>query len=243
MKTHSGAKRRFSITGSGKILRRKIGVNNFRRKKRGQTLREFGRHAASIRTHREAASPPDALLQVAGRTYDATNKGRGRNTPPTQEDHQAGEGSPRAPPQDIPPGERVGHARAAVRLRAPPRQEGRLPPPLDHAHQRRRAPARPELLAPDRRACRRPASRWTARCWPTSPCATTPRSARSRRRPRPRSGHSCQLSAVSVQPTPPRLCPAQPFDLAAHAEGQPEEIIGCGQAAPVCRRGYARISS
>jgi large subunit ribosomal protein L35 len=42
MKTHSGAKRRFSLTGSGKILRRKIGVNNFRRKKRGQTLREIG---------------------------------------------------------------------------------------------------------------------------------------------------------------------------------------------------------
>ena len=42
IKTHSGAKRRFSITGSGKIMRRKIGVNNFRRKKRGQTLREIG---------------------------------------------------------------------------------------------------------------------------------------------------------------------------------------------------------
>jgi len=41
IKTHSGAKRRFSVTGSGKIMRRKIGVNNFRRKKRGQTLREF----------------------------------------------------------------------------------------------------------------------------------------------------------------------------------------------------------
>ncbi len=41
IKTHSGAKRRFSISGSGKIMRRKIGVNNFRRKKRGQTLRDF----------------------------------------------------------------------------------------------------------------------------------------------------------------------------------------------------------
>ncbi len=39
MKTHSGAKARFKITGSGKILRRKIGANNFRRKKRGETLR------------------------------------------------------------------------------------------------------------------------------------------------------------------------------------------------------------
>ena len=39
MKTHSGAKSRIYVTGSGKFLRRKIGINNFRRKKRGETLR------------------------------------------------------------------------------------------------------------------------------------------------------------------------------------------------------------
>jgi large subunit ribosomal protein L35 len=41
MKTHSGAKARFKITGGGKIMRRKIGSNNMRRKKRGQTLRDM----------------------------------------------------------------------------------------------------------------------------------------------------------------------------------------------------------
>ena len=41
IKTHSGAKRRFYISGNGKFLRRKCNVNNFRRKKRGQTLRQF----------------------------------------------------------------------------------------------------------------------------------------------------------------------------------------------------------
>lgn len=41
MKTHSGAKSRFKITGTGKILRRKIGVNNMRRKKRGEILRQM----------------------------------------------------------------------------------------------------------------------------------------------------------------------------------------------------------
>jgi large subunit ribosomal protein L35 len=41
IKTHSGAKGRFYITGSGKILRRKCNVNNFRRKKRGETLRQL----------------------------------------------------------------------------------------------------------------------------------------------------------------------------------------------------------
>ncbi len=43
MKTHSGAKGRFYITGGGKVLRRKVAINNFRRKKRGETLRLFGR--------------------------------------------------------------------------------------------------------------------------------------------------------------------------------------------------------
>jgi len=33
MKTHKGAKARLSISGTGKLMRRKVGVNNFRRKK------------------------------------------------------------------------------------------------------------------------------------------------------------------------------------------------------------------
>jgi large subunit ribosomal protein L35 len=43
IKTHSGAKRRFYVSGSGKILRRKHHINNFRRKKRSATLRLFAR--------------------------------------------------------------------------------------------------------------------------------------------------------------------------------------------------------
>jgi large subunit ribosomal protein L35 len=43
MKTHSGAKGRFYLSGSGKIMRRKMHINNFRRKKRGETLRMFSR--------------------------------------------------------------------------------------------------------------------------------------------------------------------------------------------------------
>jgi large subunit ribosomal protein L35 len=46
MKTHSGAKGRFYVSGSGKILRRKMHINNFRRKKRGETLRLFSRKVA-----------------------------------------------------------------------------------------------------------------------------------------------------------------------------------------------------
>ena len=32
-KTHKGAKARLGISGTGKVMRRKVGVNNFRRKK------------------------------------------------------------------------------------------------------------------------------------------------------------------------------------------------------------------
>jgi len=46
MKTHSGSKGRFYVTGKGKILRRKMHINNFRRKKRGETLRLFSRKMA-----------------------------------------------------------------------------------------------------------------------------------------------------------------------------------------------------
>ena len=41
IKTHSGAKSRFYVSGSGKIMRRKCHINNARRKKRGGTLRLF----------------------------------------------------------------------------------------------------------------------------------------------------------------------------------------------------------
>jgi large subunit ribosomal protein L35 len=46
MKTHSGAKGRFYVTVKGKVLRRKININNFRRKKRGETLRQISRKLA-----------------------------------------------------------------------------------------------------------------------------------------------------------------------------------------------------
>jgi large subunit ribosomal protein L35 len=41
IKTHSGARGRFTVSGTGRILRRKSHINNYRRKKRGQTLRTF----------------------------------------------------------------------------------------------------------------------------------------------------------------------------------------------------------
>jgi ribosomal protein L35 len=47
MKTHSGAKSRFYVTSKGKFMRRRTNINNFRRKKRGETLRDFPRKVAA----------------------------------------------------------------------------------------------------------------------------------------------------------------------------------------------------
>ena len=41
LKTHKGAKARIKITGTGKLMRRKVGVNNFRRKKHLRTTGLF----------------------------------------------------------------------------------------------------------------------------------------------------------------------------------------------------------
>lgn len=40
-KTHKGAKARLGMSGTGKIMRRKIGVNNFRRKKARRAKQQF----------------------------------------------------------------------------------------------------------------------------------------------------------------------------------------------------------
>lgn len=42
IKTHSGAKRRFYVTGRGKLMHRKCHLSHLRRKKRPGTLRLLG---------------------------------------------------------------------------------------------------------------------------------------------------------------------------------------------------------
>ena len=41
LKTHKGAKARLGISGTGKIMRRKIAVNNYRRKKARRAKGQF----------------------------------------------------------------------------------------------------------------------------------------------------------------------------------------------------------
>jgi len=53
LKTHSGVKRRFRVSGGGKIMRRKSHINNARRKKRRAVKSEFHTMQAVHRSFRQ----------------------------------------------------------------------------------------------------------------------------------------------------------------------------------------------
>ena len=53
LKTHSGVKRRFRVSGGGKIMRRKSHINNARRKKRRAVKGEFHTMQAVHRSYRQ----------------------------------------------------------------------------------------------------------------------------------------------------------------------------------------------
>ena len=47
MKTHSGASKRFKITATGKVMRRKAGMNHLLEKKPSKVTRRLNRKAAA----------------------------------------------------------------------------------------------------------------------------------------------------------------------------------------------------
>jgi large subunit ribosomal protein L35 len=59
LKTHKGAKARLGITGTGKITRRKIAVNNYRRKKTRRAKAPFDEMMV---VHPSVAKPLRRLL-------------------------------------------------------------------------------------------------------------------------------------------------------------------------------------
>ena len=53
MKTHSGAKKRFKVTGSGKIMRRRNNRSHINRKKSASRLRRLAREGEVTAADRE----------------------------------------------------------------------------------------------------------------------------------------------------------------------------------------------
>ena len=54
LKTHKGAKARFHITGSGKIMQGKIGKSHLRRKKPGRITRMFDKNSVTSPANRKS---------------------------------------------------------------------------------------------------------------------------------------------------------------------------------------------
>ena len=50
MKSHSGASKRFKVTGSGKIMRKKAGKSHILTKKRSKRKRKLGKHVSVDKT-------------------------------------------------------------------------------------------------------------------------------------------------------------------------------------------------
>ena len=149
MKTHRGAAKRFKVTGTGKILRRKAFRAHMLEKKSSVRTRRLAR---ASRGHRRRQAQVKRLLgplaQLAASSSHATTSrqkgdlhGQGQACRPRQEAPprrpRAGQGVLRQQEPLLPVRQRAGHALPAVRLPRPAGPQGRLPPALDPAHQRR----------------------------------------------------------------------------------------------------------
>ena len=148
----------------------------------------YGLRASSVNgrsAHRSTPIQARSLKSVAEAGHDHAES-QTRNSPPRQAQEAARPRQGLLPDQEQAVSRRQGSGRhgAQVRLRRPPEQEARF---------RRlwvvriNAAAREnglDLLAVDDAASRPPASRSTARCWPTWPCPSRRRSPRSPRKAR-----------------------------------------------------------
>src|ERR1700749_1131408 len=80
------------------------------------------------------------LSHAQGKTWEQAHR-------EAQEDSRSGEGISRHEVEALPLGQRVGRARAEVRLHGAQAEEARLPKPLDRPHRSGSARQRSELLA------------------------------------------------------------------------------------------------
>ena len=170
----------------GKIVRRKAFRNHILEKKSSTRTRRLGREAevaAGRRARRSSAcsASSSAACRTRPRTRKEHSMARVKRAVHGKKHRRAVLEQARATTATRAAAtvrQRAGHALAAVRVPRPPGAQGRLPPAVDPAHQRRRPPARHELQPLHHRPAARPGSRSTARSSPTSPSPTPRRSPR-----------------------------------------------------------------
>ena len=175
MKTHSGAKKRFRKTGTGKLRARHSFTSHNLGKKSAKRKRHLGRPGRGGQGG-PASGSRGCCTSEPGQAFSS----RAQEAP---RDARAGQGLPRPGLEELQARQGGPAQGRLLRLPRPAQPQARLPPAVDRAHQRRR-PAGGHVLQPvHARPEARPASSSTARCWPTSPCATPRRSDVLPRRP------------------------------------------------------------
>ena len=191
MKTDKGAAKRIKVTGSGKLRRRHAFLNHILEKKSADRKRRLGNESDVAPADRRPGQAPARQLTRRHRPVPAPRpKGapmaRVKRAVHGKKHRRAvlerAQGYYGNKSRQLPLRQRAGHALAGLRLPRPPGPQGRLPPAVDPAHQRRRPAARDELQPLHRRAQGWPRSRSTARSSPTWRSPTRPRSVPGRRR-------------------------------------------------------------
>ena len=145
-KTHSGAKKRFKVTGAGKILRRRAMKSHILEKKSPKRKRSFRRDAPL------APSDVKNAQKAAGdRVSDASRQAIRPRAQEAPQGSRAGEGllGPQVQDATRRAKEQVEHS-LTYAYRDRKNRKRTMREPLDHPHQRRRAPAR-ALVQPVRR--------------------------------------------------------------------------------------------
>ena len=146
-KTHSGAKKRFRVTGSGKVLREQANRRHLLEDKSSRRTRRLaGRRRGRPGRRQEAssacsASEPTSAHRPAHTIQGVLTRGTrqaGSQRPQEAPGHpRAGQRLPRSALAAVPQGQGAGHPLPGLRLPRPQEAQGRLPPAVDPADQRR----------------------------------------------------------------------------------------------------------
>ena len=135
-KTHSGAKKRFKVTATGKLLRRRAMKSHLLEKKSAKRKRGFRKDAPV------AKADTKSVKKLLGRGCDATRQAFRSRAQEAPQGSRAGEGLLGAQEVLVPLREGAGRALAPLRVPRPQEQEAHVPAALDHPHQRGRAAER-----------------------------------------------------------------------------------------------------
>ena len=146
MKTHSGAKKRFRVTGTGKVMREQAGGRHLLERQDRARRRASSRTTSSCprptprRSRSFSASdadPPDQISPDSKEYSRGTREAGGQRPEEAPGRPRAGQRLPRAALASVPQGQGAGPALPRLRLPRPSRPQGRLPSPVDPADQRR----------------------------------------------------------------------------------------------------------